>query len=111
MNQSNRPNKKIVLSADLFNSLYSILVFFIATEKTTGETQFSKTAARFKEQIEKYGIFKGSQHADGNTFIIYYYDREVVQIARLVILYIQLREMPTANYFAEFLEQKKSQTE
>jgi len=103
-----KPNKKIILSPSLFNSLYSILLFFIATKKTAGETYFSQTAAKLKEQIDKYGIFKESKNADNNLFVIYYFDKEVIQISKLIIMYNNLREIPPADYFTQFIERNKS---
>jgi hypothetical protein len=108
MKKNQRPNKKIILSPDMFNSMYSTLLFFISTKTTAGETWFSQTAEKLKTQIDKYGIFKESENEQNNLFIIYYFDKEVIQIMKLMIMYNRLGENPTADYFKQFCKIRKA---
>jgi hypothetical protein len=86
-----------------------MLRFFIASEKEAGETTFSKTATKLKEQIDKYGRFIEKDNAENNMFIIYYFDKEVMQIMKLFVMYTSLRENPSANYFTKICAEKKIQ--
>jgi hypothetical protein len=109
MIKNQKPNKKIVLSPALFNSLYTMLQFFIASEKEAGETVYSKTATKLKEQIGRYGRFIEKENAENNMFIIYYFDKEVVQFMKLFVMYTNLRENPSADYFTRICTNKKAQ--
>ncbi|MDR2532402.1 MAG: hypothetical protein LBC82_06130 [Oscillospiraceae bacterium] len=109
MTKNQKPNKKIVLSPALFNSLYTMLRFFIASEKEAGETTFSKTAIKLKEQIDRYGRFIEKDNTENNMFIIYYFDKEVVQIMKLFVMYTSLRENPSADFFTKICVNKKTQ--
>jgi hypothetical protein len=107
MTKSKKPDKKLMLSSNLFNSLYSMLLYFIATEQQTGVTEFSKSAAKFKAQIDKYGRFIGSVNPADGTFIIYFFDSEVIQLMRLYNMYILIRELPTADFFTQICEERR----
>ena len=108
MQKSNNPTKKLSLTANQFNTLYSVLLFFISTEATAGVTQFSQDSAKLKEQIDKYGKFIRRENASDNKFLLNYYDREVVQIMKLLIFYNSLRESQTADHFSRLAHNKKS---
>jgi len=107
MSKTNKPDKKLSLTPNLFNSLYSMLLFFIATGKSAGVTEFSKTAAKLKAQIDRYGRFIEKENAENNLFMIYYYDRELMQIINLFNLYNHLRENPSADYFTQICADRK----
>ena len=108
MTKSNKPTQKLTLSPNLFNSLYSVLLFFVATKATVGETQFSQSATKVKEQIDKFGKFIEKENAESNLFLLNYYDREIVQILKLLIVYNSLREIPTADHFTQLALQQKA---
>jgi hypothetical protein len=86
-----------------------MLRFFIASEKEAGETTFSKTATKLKEQIDRYGRFIEKEDEENNMFIIYYFDKEVMQIMKLFVMYTSLRENPIADYFTKICAEKKAQ--
>jgi len=106
MTKPNRPTKKLTLAPDLFNSLYSTLLYFIATEATVGETQFSLEATKLKEQIDKYGRFNEAKNPDDNTFVIYYYDRELMQVLKLLAMHNRMSKNTPADYFSQLAWQK-----
>ena len=101
MQKTNRPTKKLTLAPDLFNSLYSTLLYFIATESTIGETQFSREATKLKEQIDKYGRFAECENPVDSTFVIYYYDREVMQVLKLLAMHNRLSKHTPPDYFSQ----------
>ena len=107
MQKSNRPTKKLTLVPDLFNSLYATLLYFIATEATVGETQFSLEATKLKEQIDKYGRFNEAKNPDDSTFVIYYFDKEVMQIMNLLILQNTMKSSPGEDHFSQLVRLKK----
>jgi hypothetical protein len=86
-----------------------MLRFFIASEKEAGETTFSKIATKLKEQIDRYGRFIEKENTENNMFIIYYFDKEVMQIMKLFVMYTSLRENPSAGYFTKICTEKKAQ--
>ena len=108
MNKSNKPTQKLTLAANQFNTLYSILLFFISTEATAGVTQFSQDSAKLKEQIDKFGKFVVKENAADNKFQLHYFDREVVQILKLLIFYNSLRENTTTDYFMRLVQSRKT---
>jgi len=107
MTKSKKPDKKLMLSSNLFNSLYGVLLYFIATEQQTGVTEFSKSAAKFKAQIDKYGKFSASSNPTDGTFIIYFFDSEMIQLMRLFNMYNLIRELPTEDYFNQICEERR----
>ena len=111
MQKSNRPTKKLTLAPDLFNSLYSTLLYFIATEATIGETQFSIEAAKLKVQIDKYGRFTVAKNPDDSTFTIYYFDKEVMQIMNLLILQSTMKSSPGEDHFSQLARLRKSKSQ
>jgi hypothetical protein len=108
MYKNNKPDKKLTLTPSLFNSLYSMLIFFVATESRAGETEFSKNAVRLKAQIERYGKFIESENPENSRFVIHYFDKEVVQLLKLFNMYSLIREVSSANHFEQICADRKS---
>ena len=110
MQKSSRPTKKLTLAPDLFNSLYATLLYFIATEATIGETQFSLEATKLKEQIDKYGRFNEAKNPDDSQFVIYYYDRELMQVLKLLAMHNRMSKNTPPDYFTQLAWSKKSKS-
>ena len=55
MVKSNKPDTKLYLPRELFNTLITVLDYFIAAEDEVGETTQSKQATRLKEKILTHG--------------------------------------------------------
>jgi hypothetical protein len=108
MSQSNRPTKKLTLSPDQFNALYATLLYFIGTESAVGATEFSRSAAKVKAQIERYGRFAESANPADSAFIIYYFDSEVLQILKLLAMHNAMKSSQSQDYFTQLARQKKS---
>jgi hypothetical protein len=104
----NKPTKKLSLPPDLFNALYSVLLYFISTETTFGETSYSQDAAKLKEQIDKYGRFAVAENFDDSQFIIYYFDKEVMMILKLLVMYTAMKSNQQTDYFSQLAGHKKS---
>jgi len=111
MQKSNKPNKKLTLDPDSFNALYSALLYIIGTEATLGETSYSRDAAKVKEQIDRYGRFVEATNSDDSTFIIYYFDKEVLQILKLLALHNAMKSNQPTDYFTALARCKKSQSQ
>jgi len=108
MNQSNKPTKKLSLDPDSFNALYSTLLYIIGTESTLGETSYSRDAAKLKKQIDRYGRFIEATNPDDSVFIIYYFDKEVVQLLKLFALHNAMKSNQQTDYFTQLARRKKS---
>jgi hypothetical protein len=108
MKKSNKPTKKLALDPDLFNALYATLLYFIGTEATFGETEYSRDATNLKEQIDKYGRFIEATNPDDSTFIIYYFDKEVMQILRIFTMFTAMKLSTAVDYFTQLARRKKS---
>jgi len=106
----NKPTKKLSLPPDLFNALYSTLLYFISTEATFGVTQYSQDAVKLKEQIDKYGRFAVAENPDDSQFIIYYFDKEVMMILKLLTMHTAMKSNQPTDYFSQFAGRKKSKT-
>jgi hypothetical protein len=111
MKTTQKPSKKLLLDPEMFNALYSTLLYFIATESSFGETQFSREAVKLKEQIDKYGRFIMCENSEDSTFIIYYFDKEVMQIIHLMILHNAMNSNPGEDHFTQLARHKKSKSE
>ena len=108
MQNVNKPTKKLSLDPDSFNALYSTLLYIIGTESTLGETSYSRDASKLKEQIDRYGRFVEATNPDDSTFIIYYFDKEVVQIVKLFTLHNAMKSNQPTDYFSQLARRKKS---
>ena len=111
MQNTNKPTKKLSLDPDSFNALYSTLLYIIGTETVHGETSYSRDAAKLKEQIDRYGRFVVAANPDDSTFIIYYFDKEVVQILKLFALHNAMKSNQPTDYFTQIARRKKSQSQ
>jgi hypothetical protein len=105
MNRAPKPQLKLFLTRDAFNTFYSILTFFVASEAQAGETYYSRTAAKMMSQFVNFGSFIEKKNND--MFLIYLYESEVMKIARMYNKYISVHQNPCKDYFTEFKNEKK----
>jgi hypothetical protein len=98
MKNKSNPEINLFLSCEIFNSLVSVLEYFIATENEIGKTFFSKNAERLKEKIMKHG--RAFNNENGENVSIYFYKIEAAVILKLLIYYIALREKPPSDFFS-----------
>jgi len=102
---NNKPDTILYLPQELFNTLITMLDYFIAAEDEVGETTQSKQAARLKEKILTHGrAFDNNGEPNAS---IYFYGVESAVMMKLLTIYIALGEDPTTDYFAE-LKQRQS---
>jgi hypothetical protein len=85
-----------------------MFAFFKATEKHTGETYYSRYSAKLESKIIKHARFIKSEH--GDKVLIYFFVNEVIQIIKILVKYISLREKSEKDYFAEY-ENKRTQSQ
>jgi hypothetical protein len=105
MQKSNKPDTVLYLPRELFNALMTALDYFIAAENEIGETPQTKQAARLKEKILTHGrVF--DKKGEGNASI-YFFGVEAAVVIKLLTIYIELGDEPTADYFPE-LKQRRS---
>lgn len=103
--KSNKPPIGVIVSRDDFNSLISVLSFFISAETQLGENYYSSRAAELREKIMRHGrIF---ENENGENVSVYFYENESAILLKAMIKYTNLCENPTSDYFAELKKRKR----
>ena len=110
MNKKQKPQLKLFLSKDAFNTFISMLNFYIASEAQAGKTFYSQAAAKFMNQFINYGNFIQKKNEADDIFMIYLYEIEVMKIMRMYNKYISIHQSPGRDFFAEYKQNKKSIT-
>jgi len=99
---------KIFLPCEIFNSLISVLDYFVALENQVGKTFFSIHSAKLKTKIMRHGrIFNNNQSENTQSVSINFYGNESAILTKLLIYYISLGEKPTEDFF-EILQEGKT---
>jgi len=110
MNESKKPNIKVLISREAFNTLFSMLEFFVASEAQAGETFYSSNAAKLMNQFIRYGNFVEKKSDTDSLFIIYLYETEILKIMKMYNKYISVHQQPCKDYFVEMKRNKKPQS-
>ena len=98
MNKSNKPDIKITLTRELFNSLFTMFAYFKSTESTVGENYYSRSSAKLEVKIARYARFFKSDL--GESAVVYFFTNEITQLTDLYTKYISLREEPDGDYYS-----------
>ena len=97
--QMQKPDIKIMLTRELFNSLFTMFAYFKSTEAAVGENYYSRCSAKLEAKIARYARFSKSD--SGESAVVYFFTNEITQLTDLYTKYISLREEPDCDYFAE----------
>lgn len=106
----NKPPIKMFFSKEAFNTFYSMLTFYVASQAQAGETFYSRTAAKMMSQFVNYGNFIAKRNEKDDAFIIHLYESEVMKIIKMYNKYISVHQQPNKDYFADFMANKKSKS-
>ena len=104
MKKINKPQIRLHLNPDNYNSLISILSFFIATENEYGKTYFSQSSAKLKSKILKYSRIV--KNKDSESICVHFFENETVDLMKVVIKYVNMSEEPTSDFFTQLKLQK-----
>ena len=89
----------LYLPCELFNSMITVLDYFIASEIEIGETVFAKQATRLKSKILTHSRAFGV--GDEAHASIYFYGVEPAVMMKLLTIYINRgEENPVTNYYS-----------
>jgi len=99
---TNKPNVRLYLTGDLYNSLMSVIAMITESKREIGETTFSEQAEKLKGKILKHGHLIKTK--SGERVSIHFFEREAAILIKLLILYNSLREKPPVDFFAELKE-------
>jgi len=105
MTNKNKPNIKITLSREMFNSLCTMFAYYKATENYAGQTYYSYNSAKLETKIVQYGRFIKSE--SGDSVVVYFFAIEIIQLTDLFVKYINLREYPDSDYFSQAENKRK----
>ena len=99
MKKTNKPQIRLHLNPDNYNSLISILSFFIATENEYGKTYFSQSSCKLKSKIMRYSRIV--KNKDNENVWMHFFENETIDLMKLVIKYVNMTEEPTCDFFTE----------
>jgi hypothetical protein len=100
MNQkSQKPDIKIMLTRELFNSLFTMFAYFKSTEAAVGENYYSRCSVKLEAKIVRYARFFKSE--SGETAVVYFFTNEIMQLTDLYTKYISLREEADGDYYGQ----------
>ena len=105
---NSKPKIRLMMSEKTYNSFFTMLEFFIATEKSSGETFYSLFSKKVKANFVKYGVFIQKRHEDDSMFSIYIYESQAMKLIQLFLKYINVREKPYENFYKLHSQSKKS---
>jgi len=108
---SNRPKIKLFLTRNAFNTFFSMLTFYVASEAQAGETFYSYTSAKLMNQFVKYGNFIEKKNEDDSLFLIYLYENEVMKIMKMYNKYISVHQNLSRDYFSDFKKSNNPQSQ
>ena len=98
MGNNQKPNIKISLPRNIFNSFFSSLSYFSEAVDVKEKNYFKKTSTRLKEKILKHG--RAFSNKDGDYVSVFLYDIEASALIVLMANYINLGEEPFTDYFS-----------
>ena len=93
-----RPDIKITLTRELFNSLLTMFAYYKATKNEIGETYYSRSADKLEGKIIRYGRFIKSE--TGDAVVVNFFSNEIIMLTDLFAKYINLREDSDGDYYA-----------
>jgi len=101
-----KPTIRLMMSEKTYNSFFTMLEFFAATEKSSGETFYSVFSKKVMTNFVNHGVFIQKKHEDDNLFSIYIYESQAMKLIQLFLKYIHVRENPYQNYYAKHIKNK-----
>ena len=104
MKKTNKPKIRLHLNPDNYNSLISILSFFVVTENEYGKTYFSQSSYKLKSKISKYSRIV--KNKDCESVCVHFFENETADLMKLVIKYVNMTEEPTNDFFTQLKLQK-----
>lgn len=106
----NRPDTELFLPRELFNSLITVLDYFIASENQIGETVSSKQATRLKTKIITYS--RAFDYEGDENVSIYFYGVEPAVMMKLLTIYINRgEELTPKDYYSELKKRRSKKAE
>jgi len=111
MKQTSKPPIRLFLTREAFNTLWSMLRFYVASETQAGKTFYSELATKFMQQFVRFGNFVEKKTPEDDIFMILLYDSEVMKLMRLYNKYITVHTQPPHDFFSEIMADKKSRTQ
>jgi len=99
MERKAKPEIKITLTRELFNSLLTMFDYFKATAAIVGVNYYSSQAEKLAAKIERYARFYKSDN--GDTAAVYFFQNEITALTDLFVKYVNLRETADRDYYAE----------
>jgi len=110
MSKNPKPQIKLFLTKDAFNTFFTMLTFFVASEAQAGETFYSYNSKKMMNQFVNYGSFVEKKDESDNLFIILLYENELIKIMQMYGKYVCVHQKPNKDYYTEFIKDKKSQS-
>jgi hypothetical protein len=99
MQKTSKPDIKITFTRDLFNSMFTMFDYFKATAAVVGLNYYSRQAEKLSAKIQRYAQFYKGEFSDAAT--VYFFPNEITALTDLFAKYINLREEPDRDYYAE----------
>jgi len=104
MSQNREPKKphiKLMITRNMFNTLFMMFEFFVASEAQAGETFYSVNANKFMNQFVRFGNFIEKKHESDCLFLIYLYENEVMQMMKMWGKYVCVHQPPYKDFYAD----------
>jgi hypothetical protein len=102
----NKPNTKLFLHHELFNSLMNALDYLIGSERESGVTVFSQQATRLKDKILMHS--RAFEYENDANASIYFYGVEPAVVIKLLTIYINRgEEVPPTDYYSSLKRRQK----
>ena len=98
--QTQKPDIKVTLTRELFNSLFTMFAYFKSTEAAVGENYYSRCSVKLEAKIARYARFFKSE--SGESAVVYFFTNEITQLTDLYTKYISLREEPDCDYYGQY---------
>ena len=105
MNENTKPNVRLYLTGDLYNSLMSVIAMMTESKREIGETAFSEQAEKLKTKIHKHSHVVKTKN--GERVSIHFFEREAAILLKLLLLYNSIREKTPIDFFANLKQLKE----
>ena len=109
MQKNEKIYTNLYLPCEIFNSLMSVLEYFIETESQTGKTFFSEYSKALSAKFLKHGrVFHNERNDNEESVSLKLYGNDSAILNKLMIYYISLGEKPSKIFSASLKKRRQN---
>jgi hypothetical protein len=108
MSESKKPHIKLMITREMFNTLFTMFTYFESFEISHGNSYHIHYSKLLKAKIMKYGRLVKAE--GGDDVLLYFFPNEAIQLINILAMYSAVKTDADEHHFNEFLESKKEQT-